>query len=87
MSVNSVSVVYFSPTNTTRKAVQAIAEGSGLALKQEINATIQSDEYQDYLDTAGLGRIRYYSEEELTEFLKGAYKAYGDVLAELDMAK
>ena len=56
-------------------------------LKQEINATIQSDEYQDYLDTAGLGRIRYYSEEELTEFLKGAYKAYGDVLAELDMAK
>ena len=39
MSVNSVSVVYFSPTNTTRKAVQAIAEGSGLALKQEINAT------------------------------------------------
>ena len=39
MSVNSVSVVYFSPTNTTRKAVQAIAEGTGLTLKQEINAT------------------------------------------------
>ncbi len=39
MSVNSVSVVYFSPTNTTRKAVQSIAEGTGLALKQEINAT------------------------------------------------
>ncbi len=39
MSVNSVSVVYFSPTNTTRKAVQAIAQGSSLPLKQEINAT------------------------------------------------
>ena len=56
-------------------------------LKQEINATIQSEEYQNYLDTSGLGRVRYYSEEELTEFLTEAYKAYGDVLAELGMVK
>lgn len=56
-------------------------------LKQEINAAIQSDEYQEYLDTAGLGRVRYYSEEELTEFLKEAYNTYGEVLAQLGMAK
>ncbi|MBQ8599032.1 MAG: 4Fe-4S binding protein [Oscillospiraceae bacterium] len=39
MSVNSVSLVYFSPTHTTRKAVQAIAKGTALPVKQEINAT------------------------------------------------
>ena len=39
MSVNSVSVVYFSPTQTTCKAVKAIAQGTALTLKQEINAT------------------------------------------------
>lgn len=39
MSVNSVSLVYFSPTHTTCKTVQAIAKGSGLPVKQEINAT------------------------------------------------
>ncbi len=52
MSVNSVSVVYFSPTNTTRKAVQAIAQGSGLPLKQEINATKPAVRAESYSFTS-----------------------------------
>lgn len=48
MSVKSVSIVYFSPTNTTQKAVQAIAQGCGLPLKQEINATQPAVREQSY---------------------------------------
>ncbi len=39
MNANHVSLLYFSPTNTTRKTVQAVAKGTGLPVKQEINAT------------------------------------------------
>ncbi len=39
MTVNSVSMIYFSPTHTTEKAVKAVAKGTGLAVKQDINAT------------------------------------------------
>lgn len=48
MSVKSVSVVYFSPTNTTRKAVQAMAKGSALPLKQDINATVPANREKSY---------------------------------------
>ena len=39
MSLKSVSMLYFSPTHTTQKAVRAIAEGTSLEIRQEINAT------------------------------------------------
>ena len=64
MSVNSVSVVYFSPTNTTRKAVQAIAQGSGLPLKQEINATkpaVREEAYTFASDELGIVGMPVYS--------------------------
>ena len=48
MNMQSVSLVYFSPTNTTRKAAQAIAKGTGLPLKQEINATAPAVREQSY---------------------------------------
>ena len=39
MKVNSVSLVYFSPTHTTQRAARAIAKGSGLPLGAEYDFT------------------------------------------------
>lgn len=53
-------------------------------LKQEVNAVIQSDEYQQYLETSGLGRVEYWSEEQLTEFLKQSSATCAEVIEKLD---
>lgn len=39
MSIQSVSLVYFSPTHGTQKAACAVAKGTGLPIKHELNIT------------------------------------------------
>lgn len=56
-------------------------------LKQQLNAAIQSEEYQAYLVQAGFGTVREYTEEEVTEIITTANAAYLEVLTELGMAK
>ena len=56
-------------------------------LKQQLNAAIQSEKYQAYLEQAGFGTIREYSEEEVTEIITTANATYLDILTELGMAK
>lgn len=54
-------------------------------LKQELNAAIQSDTYQQYLVDSGLGNVREYSEEELTSLLKDARVFYKQLMEETGM--
>lgn len=56
-------------------------------LKQELNKTIQSEEFQSYLEQAGFGPVRVYTEEEVTEIVMSANEIYRGILEELGMAK
>ncbi len=56
-------------------------------LKQELNAAIQTKEYQDYLEKAGFGELKEYSEEEVNEIVQTGIKDYGDVLRITGLAK
>jgi tripartite-type tricarboxylate transporter receptor subunit TctC len=49
-------------------------------LKQELNKTIQTEEYQQYMNNMGFGNLREYTEEEINEIIATAVKDYGDVM-------
>lgn len=54
-------------------------------LKQELNAAIQSEEYQQYLETMGFGPVREYTEEELDELIATAAEDYKVVMEKVGL--
>lgn len=56
-------------------------------LKAQINAAVQSDAYQEYLVSSGLGEFKEtWTEEEITDTLYAARDAYHDMLESLGLA-
>ena len=56
-------------------------------LKQELNKTIQSDEYQQYLVKQGFGKMGVYSEDEINQILATASADYGKVMKAVGLIK
>lgn len=56
-------------------------------IKQQLNEALQSDEYQNWLDTAGYGSVREYSEEEITDLVQTSYDLSKEILENMGMAK
>ena len=56
-------------------------------VKQQLNTAIQSPEYQGWLETAGYGAVREYSEEEITDMLSSASELYIKSFEQLGMTK
>ncbi len=55
-------------------------------IKQQLNDTIQSDEYKEWLNTSGYGEVRTYSEDEITGLLNNAHDLYYILFEQLGMA-
>lgn len=56
-------------------------------IKQQLNKAIQSEEYQNWLETVGYGFVREYSEEEITDLIKTSYELSKGILENMGMAK
>jgi tripartite-type tricarboxylate transporter receptor subunit TctC len=56
-------------------------------MKQQLNIAIQSDSYQNWLESTGYGRVDNYSEEQITALVKNSYEKSKALLASLGIAK